>query len=70
MLYSYTTTTTTTTTTANTEINDFYLCGNDIALYGISGQIQSGWLTANTILGYTKDDANSGKTLTSDLLKM
>merc|ERR1711871_26415 len=56
--------------TSDTPIKDMFLCGEDIGLNGtVSASLQGGWLCANTVLGYTKDDADLGRTIISDLYK-
>jgi hypothetical protein len=36
---------------ARTEVDNFYLTGCDLAYDGFMGEIQSGWVTANAVLG-------------------
>ena len=56
--------------TSDTPIKDMFLCGEDVGLNGtVSASLQGGWLCANTVLGYTKDDADLGRTIISDLYK-
>jgi hypothetical protein len=53
--------------TATTDIRDLYLTGRDLATSGVAADFQSGWATANAVLGYTAAELLGGKNVASDL---
>lgn len=38
-----------------------------MSTFGLSGDVQSGWVTANAVLGYTSADLLAGRNVASDL---
>ena len=44
-----------------------YLTGKDISTTGLAGDIQSGWITANAILGYSSVELLRGRNVSDDL---
>jgi len=48
-------------------VQGLYLCGRDMSTFGLSGDVQSGWVTANAVLGYTSADLLAGRNVASDL---
>jgi hypothetical protein len=53
---------------AQTEIQNFYITGADLAGTGMSGDLQSGWVTANAILGYTIAELSEGRSVIQDMM--
>ena len=46
-----------------------YLCGKDVATFGLAGDIQGGWVCANAVLGYVASDLALGRNIVSDIVK-
>ena len=55
------------TATATSPIKGFFLCGRDFGTVGFAGDIQGGWVTANTVLGYTAQELRAGRNIAQDL---
>jgi hypothetical protein len=46
---------------------NMYNTGTDITFNGFAGDMQAGWVVANSILGYSRDDVLNGKHILNDL---
>eukprot|EP00981_Chlorochromonas_danica_P003978 scaffold753_cov164-Ochromonas_danica.AAC.8 len=55
---------------ARTEVGQLFLTGSDLAMSGLMGEFQSGWLTASAILGYTLEELEQGRNVTTDLQRL
>jgi hypothetical protein len=48
-------------------VRDLFLTGRDLATTGLAADFQSGWLTANAVLGYTTAELLAGRNVAMDL---
>ena len=53
--------------TATTDIKGLFLCGRDIGTTGTAAEFQSGWATANAVLGYTPAYLLAGRNIATEL---
>jgi hypothetical protein len=46
---------------------DMYTCGPDISFSGLAGDMQAGWVVANSILGFKRGDVFNGKNVMMEI---
>ena len=49
------------------DVKGLTFCGPDIGTGGLAGDIQSGWVAANSALGYSSQDLRMNRNIVNDL---